>query len=370
VFVATISQAAHHLAVDISATRMIEFGIVFTMIWLAWVNGSLYLELHGRDDGRTRSYVFLQIGIFALLAVFTADAATTDGDEFALVYAAFLAVMTWLWQSVRAQDTPDFIGITRIYVLVMLASTAIILASAFLAPEIRLFVWAAYAVAFIGFFGALGFAQIFGRGVVPTRSLVERFGTFTIIVLGEVVFGVVAGLSSSSRDALTIATGVIALSIGLGFWWIYFDILGGRMPRPQSRSIVGWTLIHLPIVLSIVAAGAGMVGLLEHAHDPQTPAAVAWLLSASVATAMVCVVAGAWALEVFDRLAVVYRRLAVVIGLAAAASLIVGYLAPTPWLLTLSLGAILLVTWIVTVRLFIAAHAWPPAAFESVEDNG
>ena len=32
-------------------------------------------------------------------------------------------------------------------------------------------------------------------GCPPTESLVERFGLFTIIVLGEVVFGVVDGLS-------------------------------------------------------------------------------------------------------------------------------------------------------------------------------
>jgi hypothetical protein len=44
---------------------------------------------------------------------------------------------------------------------------------------------------------------------------------FTIIVLGEVVFGVVDGLSSAERDAKTIATGMIALWLGFGLWWIY-----------------------------------------------------------------------------------------------------------------------------------------------------
>jgi low temperature requirement protein LtrA len=362
--VAAISPAAHHLAEEISTARLIEFGIVFSMIWLAWVNGSLYLELHGRDDGRTRSYVFVQIGILALLAVFTASAGTSDGAWFSIVYAAFLAVMTWLWQSVRGQDAPEFMDITRKYVLVMLMSTVAIFATAFLPPDLRLAAWALYAALFMGFFGALGFTQMFGRGVVPTHSMVERFGLFTIIVLGEVVIGVVAGLSSSEHDALTIATGMIALGIGLGFWWVYFDIVGGRLPRNTSRSIVGWTLIHLPIVLSIATAGAGMVGLIEHAHDPQTPPATAWLICGAVAVAMISVIAAAWSLEVFDQLAAVYRRLATVIAAAAAASLVVGYLAPAPWLLAALLGTILTVTWIVTVRLFIAAHAWPPQALQ------
>ena len=69
-------------------------------------------------------------------------------------------------------------------------------------------------------------------------------------MLGEVVFGVVDGLSHAERDTITIGTGAIALGIGLGFWWVYFDLIGGRLPRATSRSVVGWTLVHLPITLS------------------------------------------------------------------------------------------------------------------------
>ena len=107
VYVAVIAQAAHHLAEHVSVRGLAEFAVVFALIWIAWVNGSLYLELHGREDGRTRNVVFVQMGILVLLAVFTADAAGGSGAAFALVYAAFLAVLTWLWYTVRRQDRQD-----------------------------------------------------------------------------------------------------------------------------------------------------------------------------------------------------------------------------------------------------------------------
>ena len=75
VYVAVIAQAAHHLAEHVSLRGFAEFAVVFALIWIAWVNGSLYLELHGREDGRTRNIVFVQMGVLVLLAVFTADAA-------------------------------------------------------------------------------------------------------------------------------------------------------------------------------------------------------------------------------------------------------------------------------------------------------
>src|ERR1700730_6881054 len=72
VYAAVISQSALPLAQHVSARRAVEFAVVFALIWIAWTNGSLYLELHGREDGRTRAFVFIQMGILALVAVFAA----------------------------------------------------------------------------------------------------------------------------------------------------------------------------------------------------------------------------------------------------------------------------------------------------------
>jgi low temperature requirement protein LtrA len=107
VYVAVLGQAAHHLATHVSVRGLAEFAVVFALIWIAWINGSLYLELHGRQDGRTRSIVFVQMGILVLLAVFTADAADGSGRGFAAVYATYQAFQTGLWYTVWRQDRRD-----------------------------------------------------------------------------------------------------------------------------------------------------------------------------------------------------------------------------------------------------------------------
>jgi low temperature requirement protein LtrA len=104
VYVAVISQTGRTLAEHVSLIGLADFAVVFSLTWIAWTNGSLYLELHGRTDGRTRTYVFVQMGILAILAVFAGDAGNGGGSAFAITYAAFLAVMTWLWYTVRRQD--------------------------------------------------------------------------------------------------------------------------------------------------------------------------------------------------------------------------------------------------------------------------
>src|SRR5262245_22640486 len=171
VYVAVIGQAAHGLAEETSLRTALEFAVVFGMIWLAWLNGSLYLEIHGRQDGRTRSVVFLQMGVLVLLAVFAGDAAGDGGTSFALTYVVLLGVMTWLWQSVRGQDTPEYMAITRVYVLAMLASIAAILVSAFLPTDARLAVWAATCVAWVVAFFVLAQRPTFAVSVEPTESM-------------------------------------------------------------------------------------------------------------------------------------------------------------------------------------------------------
>ena len=141
VYVAVIGQAAHHLAEHVTVRGLAEFAVVFALIWIAWINGSLYLELHGREDGRTRSIVFAQMGILVLLAVFTADAADGSGRGFAVVYATYQVVQTGLWYSVWRQDRRDdseYQALAGRYVAGMGVSAVVILASALLPATPRL----------------------------------------------------------------------------------------------------------------------------------------------------------------------------------------------------------------------------------------
>jgi low temperature requirement protein LtrA len=361
VYVAVLGQAAHHLAEHVSVRGLAEFGVVFALIWIAWINGSLYLELHGREDGRTRTIVFVQMGILALLAVFTADAADGSGWGFAVVYATYQIVQTGLWYTVWRQDRrdrPEFLGLAGGYVVGMGVSVAVIGASALLPAAPRLVVWAGLGVAWIVGIVLAARRSRASLGLAPTDSLVERFGLFTIIVLGEVVIGVVDGLSGAERDATTIVTGMLALSMGFGFWWIYFDLVGGRLPRADRGALANWVMSHLPIALSITAAGAGMVSLIGHAHDPTAPAGTSWLLAGAVATGLLALVLTEQTLDDAERLVLVFHPLRLALTAGAAAALIVGWLRPAPWLLALLLVAILSAVWFFAVSRFLRADAW------------
>ena len=342
VYVVVIARAAHHLAGHLTWRGVGEFAVIFGMIWLAWLNGSIYQDLHGREDGRSRTYIFLQMGILAVLAAYTSDAGSDTGQGLAATYAVFLLLLTWMWFTVRRQDAGRWASTTAKYLAGMGVSVVIVTISVFLPDDARVMLWALFLVGWI----VLSFSmrRELGTGdISATESTVERFGLFTIIVLGEVVVGVVSGLSEATRDFRVMATGLIGLGIGFGAWWTYFDFVGRRHPRADAGVL--WMFSHLPISMGIAATGAALVGLVEHAGDQRAPTATAWVLTGSIAVVLVGLMLAMSALADFRRLASIYRPLTWVVAASVGVVMLVGWWRPVPWVMVLSLFGVLSAVW-------------------------
>jgi low temperature requirement protein LtrA len=354
VYVVVISQAARHLSRDVTWAGLGEFAVVFGLIWLAWINGAVYHDLHGRAEGRTRSYVFVQMGVLALLAVFTGQATAGDGPAFALVYSAYLFLLGWLWYSVRRQDDPSFRPATTPYIAGVLISATLVGVSALLPDAARLATWALVVVGWLAGITVLDWRSGVTRDTSAnaSESMIERFDLFTIIVLGEVIVGVVNGIADAGRTPIAVVTGILGLGIGFAYWWSYFDLVGGRRVRSERGALSRWLVGHLPVTMTIAATGAVMVSMVEHASEGHAPAPASMVLSASVAVGVLALILVATSLDDWRDLAPVYHPVSAALAVAAVLALLLGWLAPPPWLqillLTLVLGAVWLygiLTW-------------------------
>lgn len=372
VYVVVIGQAAHHLAEHVSWTGARDFAIVFGLIWLAWFNGTLWHELHGREDGRSRLYIFTQMGLIALLAVFAGDATGDDAALFAITYGVLFVVFTWQWYVVqRVDENPRYRPTTTRYLAGMLVTLAALAVSATVEETVRLSIWGLIVAGWVvGGLVLLARDRTEGFGEGVTASLVERFGLFTIIVLGEVVIGVVDGISDAEqRDALVIATGIVGLTIGMGMWWNYFDLLGRRVPGQRGGRLAGWMFAQLPMTMAITAGGAAMVSLVEHANDGRTPVGTAWLLAGSVSIMLLGVTLAARALPPDEFPAGVKRQVAPTFGLGAVAILGLGAVQPAPLVLALAITAIQFATWL-WLFVVLLAHGGQPHAAPDPPERG
>jgi low temperature requirement protein LtrA len=256
----------------------------------------MYHDLHGNDDLRTRVFTFLQMFTVAAMAVFAHNALGEGSVGFALSYAAFQLVLTYLWWRTGVHD-PDHRPLSWPYSATFLITTLLFVASAFIPPPWRFYLWGlALLLSLLLPLLILNMGRIYPRIQAEldrtspiSPSAVERFGLFTIIVLGEVIVGVVAGVAGHHHLSWLVGvTAGLGMLIAIGMWWVYFDFVSQHAPLPGRGTIARWLYLHLPMTMGIAAIGAAVLNVVEHAGEPLSTE-VRWLLVGAVALALVCI---------------------------------------------------------------------------------
>jgi low temperature requirement protein LtrA len=296
VYVVIVAELAHALAGDVSWAGLGRFAFLFVIVWWAWINGSIYHDLHGNNDIRTRVFTFLQMGSVAAMAVFAYDAMGESSTGFALSYAAFQLILLVLWWRTGVHD-PDHRPLSQPYAVVFSITTLLFVGSVFVMAPLRFYLWGIAVFASLQmplYMSSLGRnnpaiqAQI-DLSMVVSPSLVERFGLLTIIVLGEVIAGTIRGLAEHPQLNWEAGiTAVLGMGIAIGIWWFYFDAISHHSPRPGQNMTLTWMSLHLPLTIGIVAVGAAVLNVVENAGEA-LPVSVRWLLVGACALVLVII---------------------------------------------------------------------------------
>ncbi|MFJ6080423.1 low temperature requirement protein A [Streptomyces sp. NPDC092369] len=364
IVVVLVAQAAHHLADHLTWHGLGEFAVVFALVWIAWLNGTLHHDLHGHDDARGRSLFLLQILVLVPMGAFIPEAGGEEGAHFAVAAGILFAVLAVLWLLASRGSPAQYLRSSRLYVAGTAACAVVLLASALLPADARLLAWGLLALVYLVGFVVVTVATVPAEAsaLAVSDALTERFGLFIIIVLGETVTGVVDGLVGEPTSAMGLAVGLVAVVVGFGAWWTYFDFAGHRPPRRTRGVTAQWMLIHLPLTAAVTAMGAAMVGLVEHAHDSRTPAATAWVLCVGVAVVLTATMLIATGLEAWRDEPRLYRPLALTGFVVALAALALGAARPAPVVLGLVLVALLGIPWGLAVARRLALDETAEAA--------
>ncbi len=296
VYVALIAQLSHALVHHITWVGIGEFSFLFVLVWWAWLNGSLYHDVHGNDDIRTRVFTFLQMATVVMMAIFAHDAMGDTSRGFALSYAGFQLILTFLWWRTGVHD-PDHRPLSGPYSAVFLLNTVLFAGSIFIAPPARFYLWAlAFVLSLIlpTMLIAIGRRNPEARkqleiGSSVSPSLSERFGLLTIIVLGEIVFSVVSGAADHHDITWELGTKVmLGTLLAVGIWWTYFDTVSSRLPRPGMSNTMRWFYLHLPMTAGITVIGASILYMIEHEGD-HLPDGVRWSIIVSLSIVLVSI---------------------------------------------------------------------------------
>jgi len=271
VYVAVIAQLTGHFAEHPNLAALLQFVFLFTIIIWSWMNGSTYHDLHGNNDNRTKYFTLLQMLAVAAVAITIKDYFNGYHLPLAISLSIIQAIITFLWYSTGYYD-PSHKPLSFFYILNYCIALGLYLASIFTSLEIANLLWLIaipinLSPAILSNSRTKRLLAVRGMNFTLSAAMVERYGLFTIIVLGECVVGVTHGIASlQDKDIWAWLFFMIAIFICFIIWWIYFDILGDREAKPGHSNYICISLLNFPLIIALAGFGTMLKVLLEEAE--------------------------------------------------------------------------------------------------------
>jgi low temperature requirement protein LtrA len=255
IFVVVVAQLGTLLLEDVSWWIGTVYAVAYLAVWLSWINATFYANRFDSDDLSQRLITFAQMLTVAGMAASVAESAAIP---FAISVALFRLLTAISYARVRKAIPTEsalanrMVGVTSLVAVIWIASV-------FVDGRPRLGVWAVALGIEIGAQWLRSSRKRRGATPIQMDHLVERFGLFTIIVLGETVLAVVVGVAHAHWVASAVVFAAIGMTISFSLWWIYFEgVEGAPLKNIGGIRPLVWVYGQALLVMAITALGVGL----------------------------------------------------------------------------------------------------------------
>jgi low temperature requirement protein LtrA len=275
-----VARLAHELKQTPTLEGAAAFAGLFVPVWWSWIGVTFYADRFDADDTADRLLLALQMLGVAALAVQLHDGAGANAPGFALAYCVLRLLL--VLQYARAwRHIPAARPLAARYMAGFSLAVLPWLASIFVPPPLRYLLWAA------GIFIDLA-TPLTARAQQATlplspSHLPERFGLFTLIVLGESMVAVVSGVAGQHWAATSVLTAVLCFLFAFGMWWLYFDNVGHSFVHRGRLSGQAWMYFHLLLMMGLTASGAGAEMVISSPPGQAVTTGARWVFCVATA---------------------------------------------------------------------------------------
>ncbi|MFG2600339.1 low temperature requirement protein A [Streptomyces sp. NPDC048462] len=268
-FVTAVAQAAeafeHELAEGRIGHGVLGYSMVFFAIWWAWMNFTWFASAYDTDDVPYRLLTLVQITGALVLAAGATEA--VQHEDFTVItwgYVIMRLAMVAQWLRAAHADPERRRSCLRYVVGILVVQIGWVVRLSL--PEGSGLV--TFAVLVVGEIAVPVWAE---RAAVTTwhpHHIAERYGLFTLIVLGESITAA-TGAVRVALDTHAPLGDLAALVVGglltvFALWWLYFAQSAPKRLTTLRVALL-WGYGHYFVFASAAAVGAGLALNVAHA---------------------------------------------------------------------------------------------------------
>lgn len=346
VFVVAVSIASaelhHALAEGDFVHGVTSYAMVFFAIWWAWMNFTWFATSYDTDDWLYRVLTILQMGGVLVLAAGVPDA-FAQGDFTIAVLGYIIMRVAMIVQWLRASAHSGALRrTTRRYALGIGSVQILWIVFLFVPEEVRIpsFLIVALLEIMIPVF-----AEYRQQTPWHPHHITERYGLFTLIVLGESLLAsanaIIEALHEVESLGPLIAIAVLTLVVTASLWWIYFWPPHHRAITSFRRSLrYGYT--HYFVFAAAAAFSAGIEVEIDvlTGHSELSSIAASFTVTVPIAVFLI----GIWWIAIRDNA----DRVVNTVFPIAALVVLFDPLIPIP--ITLTAGILVVIVTVLVIR--------------------
>lgn len=286
-FVVAVAVLSGRLLGDVTFTGVASYLGYFALLWWLWASHTYYADRYDTDDLIYRILAAAQMITIVVIAA-SLGGETRSTVAFAVGYALARCLLVAMY-SRAYRHVAETRPLVRGYLLGFGLSAMVWTAAVFVPEEVRFVFWAVALAVDLATPWVMRREQ--ARVPLDVSHLPERFGLFTILVLGESIAAVVTGLAHTAWTAAPVVAMIAAIGVATGFWWLYFDNARGGVVRRDARvrrtwRPTAWIYTHLPLAGALAALAVAMERAIEGAGHGPMSFADRWLLLGSACLAL------------------------------------------------------------------------------------
>lgn len=259
-FVAAVAALSTRLLVRPTLGGLLTFAALFVAVWWAWMAFTWFATAWDNDDVVFRLFLLGAMLLVIVLAAAIPGIGRPDSGAREEVFAAAYAGMQFLLVVMFARVLPHA-GEARAFVLRYIAGDVVggllFVASIAAAPPLRFWLWAAGVIVLMTI--PVFAVRAYGEQPFDSRHIPERYGLFAIIVLGESVVAVAAGLGELRLNVPATTAAVVGFAIAAALWWSYFETVSSTaLDRARLLASFLWGYGHLFVYMGIALTATGV----------------------------------------------------------------------------------------------------------------
>lgn len=289
IFVLAVAQVAQSLNQDFTFAGLLGYLVLFAPVWWAWIGYSFYADRFESDEVIFRLLMFGGMLAMAALAINVRGVFHGVDRAFAISYVLVRTILIILY--IRAAYLiPLARELCVRYIIGFCIGNALWFTSIFVAAPLRYWLWA------FGFFAELATPfvnlPVAKRTPYDASHVPERFGLFTLIVIGEAILTSVTGIHGTDWHLLSAAIAASSFAIATCVWWLYYDFVETYGVR-KSWVLAGQVYLynHFTIAVGISAIGVSTQHAINEAHLSALSFLTRWVLCGGVALYLISITA-------------------------------------------------------------------------------